>query len=158
MSKSVSSLQDGNEYYYTFLASNATTQVWSPVNKSFTTIARPVVVTFEDDTPGGPIMPGTVVTYTITFSTTMDGNTIQTTDFGNGAATTPATVTINSVNTVGAEVTVVVTPTTEGNLQLQINQAAVIADADGVKMDTTSAYPDDTTISVSFEGSVFRFR
>jgi len=103
---------------------------------------------FADDVDGGPITPGTAVSYTVTFSEDMDSATVSSADFGNagGASITVGTVTETTVNS--GVFTVPVTPTSAGTLQLQVNQNAVLNDVAGNPLDTSSAILDDTTIVV----------
>jgi hypothetical protein len=103
---------------------------------------------FVDNKSGGPITAFEKVTYTVTFSEPMKASTIGTDDFEN--AVSPA-ATINSVTATGnpAVYTVSVTPGGTGTLQLQVKVGAVLEDLAGNPLVTTSAIPDDTTITVN---------
>jgi hypothetical protein len=86
------------------------------------------------------------VTYTVTFSEDMDASTVDAADFGNEGS---STITVGSITETSPGVfSVVVTPTSVGTLQLKINADAVLTDAVGNALDTTSAIPDDTTLTV----------
>ena len=108
--------------------------------------STPTLVSIVDNKSGGPIVPTTLVTYTVTFSLDMDAGTVDLTDFGNAGS---AAVTIGAVTETSPGVfTVEVTPTTGGSLILKVNASAVLNGADGTPLNTTSAIPDDTTITV----------
>jgi hypothetical protein len=87
------------------------------------------------------------VTYTVTFSEDMDASTVDAADFGNAGS---STITVGSITETSPGVfSVGVTPTSVGTLQLKINAGAVLTDAAGNALDTTSAIPDDTTLTVT---------
>ena len=99
-----------------------------------------------DDQGGGPVTVNTLVTHTVTFSEDMDAGTVSAADFGNAGT---AAVTIGTVTATSPGVfTVPATPTSAGTLQLQVNQNAELKDVAGLALDTASAIPDDTTITV----------
>jgi len=103
---------------------------------------------FVDNVSGGPVMPGTLVTYTVTFSEDMDDATVTAAVFGNAGS---ASVTISPVSETEAKsgvFTVPVTPTSEGMLQLQVNSGATLKDVAGNPLETNSAILDDTAITV----------
>ncbi len=106
----------------------------------------PTLASIVDDRSGGPVAPNTLATYTVTFSKDMDANTVSAADFGN-AGTSAIAIGMITETTPGV-FTVPVTPTSTGTLQLKINAGAVLNDATGNAMDTTSAIIDDTTITV----------
>ena len=107
----------------------------------------PTVTGIADNKFGGPILAGTLVTYTVTFSKDMDASTVVAGIFGNAG---DAPVTIGTVSQTSARVfTVQATPTSAGSLQLQINAGAVVKDVMGNLLNTTSAVLDDTTITVT---------
>lgn len=107
----------------------------------------PTLVGIVDDRAGGPVAPGSLVTYTVTFSKDMDDATVAADDFGN-AGTAP-TYTIGTVTETSPGVLrVPVTPTSTGTLRLQINQNAILSDPAGRNLDTSVALLDDTTILV----------
>jgi hypothetical protein len=106
----------------------------------------PTLVSIVDNKSGGPIAPNTLVTYTVTFNKDMDASTVDATDFGNAGS---ATISFGTVTeTTPGVFTVPVTTTGAGTLQLKVNAGAVLNSADGIALDTTSALPDDTTITV----------
>jgi hypothetical protein len=99
-----------------------------------------------DDRGGLPVAPNTLVVYTVTFSGDMDESTVTSADFDN-AGTSP--VNFGAVTEVSPGVfTVRATPTAVGTLRLQVKSGALLKDAAGISMDTTSAIGDDTTITV----------
>jgi hypothetical protein len=108
--------------------------------------APPTLFSIVDNKSGGPIVPNTLVTYTVTFNKDMDASTVDAAVFGNAGS---ATISFGTVTETSFGVfTVPVTPTTDGTLILKVNAGAVLKDADGIALDTTSALPDDTTITV----------
>jgi hypothetical protein len=108
--------------------------------------APPTLFSIVDNKSGGPMAVNTLATYTVTFNLDMDASTVDASDFGNSGS---ATISFGTVTETSPGVfTVPVTPTTGGSLILQVNQNAVLKDADGIALDTTSALPDNTTISV----------
>ena len=104
-----------------------------------------------DDQSGGPVVEGTLVTYTLTFSEDIDETTVTAADFGN-AGTSPVTIGAISETAPGV-FTVQATPTAAGSLQFEISAGAVITDTGGVPLDTSSAIPDDTLITVEVNTS-----
>ncbi|MBT3296946.1 MAG: hypothetical protein HN919_20115 [Verrucomicrobia bacterium] len=100
-----------------------------------------------DDVAGGPITVGTLVTYTVTFSEDIDAGTVEAADFTNGAAGA-ATISFGTITEpLVGEFEVQVTPTSSGNLQLQVAGAAVIKDLAGNSL-ASLPIGDDTTIVV----------
>lgn len=107
----------------------------------------PTLDSIADDQGGGPVATNALVTYTLTFSKTMNATTIDATDFGNAGS---SSITIGTITEVSPTVfTVEVTPTTAGTLKFQINQGAVIEDVDAIALDTTTAIEDTTEITVN---------
>jgi hypothetical protein len=82
----------------------------------------------------------------VTFSEAMAAGTVDASDFGNAGG---AAVTIGTVSQISPAVfSVEATPTSGGFLRLQVNQSAGLTDLAGIALNTTSAIPDDTTITV----------
>jgi hypothetical protein len=105
-----------------------------------------------DDQSGGPVAPGTLVTYTVTFSGDMDAITVTAADFGN-AGTAPVTIgTVTETAPTSGVFTVQATPNGTGTLQLRVNAGAVLNDAEGLPLNTTAAIADDTTLIVVTPG------
>ena len=101
-----------------------------------------------DDKSGAPVLVGTLVTYTVTFNEDMDDATVSDADFGNAGT---AAVTIGSVTETSPSsgvFTVQATPSSTGTLVLQVNADAVLKDAAGNDLNTTSAIADDTSLNV----------
>lgn len=99
-----------------------------------------------DDQSGGPVVAGTEVTYTVTFSEDMDDLTVDGSDFGNAGS---ATFTIGAVTETSPGVfSVEITPTGAGSLQLEVLAGAVLDDAAGNPLDTASAIVAGGTITV----------
>ncbi len=99
-----------------------------------------------DDKSGGSVVVNTEVNYTVTFSEDMDASTVSAADFGNAGT---SAISVGTVSETSPGVfTVSVTPTTTGTLRLQVNAAAVLNDAAGNVLVTTSAISDDTTLTV----------
>lgn len=114
----------------------------------------PTVVSIEDDVSGGPINSGDSVVYTVTFDEAMDASSVETGDFENGGT---AGITVDSVVAVptaddASVFAVTVTTTSDGDLTLQIAASTLINDFFGNALDTGSAIPDDTTITVEASG------
>jgi hypothetical protein len=105
---------------------------------------------FVDDVYGGPLYadhPFYPITYTLTFDRDMDDSTVTSNDFENGGT---ATIRVGDVNeTLDGVFEVEITPTSAGSLVLQIVKDAVLLEAGGGALDTSSAIPDDTTITIS---------
>jgi hypothetical protein len=112
----------------------------------------PTLVSIEDDVSGGPITAFSSVTYTVTFDEPINASTVDVADFGNAGS---ASVSIESVTPTGdpAVFTVLVTANggVGGTLILEIVQGATIEDLAGNPLDTSTALPDDTTITVNAE-------
>ncbi|MGF1581470.1 MAG: cadherin domain-containing protein, partial [Gemmataceae bacterium] len=105
-------------------------------------------VDFVDDVSPGSVVQGRLVTYTLTFNEDMSGGSVEAADFENAAPTTPATIEVVSIEeTTPGVFTVVVRPTSAGNLQLGIATGATITDAVGNLLVPPVA--DDTTITVT---------
>jgi hypothetical protein len=108
----------------------------------------PLLSTITDTVPGGSINAFIKITYTVTFNEAIAAGTVNTADFGNGGT---APITVNSVTATGnpAVYTVVVTPTGPGDLILEILSGATVTDLTGNPLDTGTALPDDTTITIN---------
>jgi hypothetical protein len=100
-----------------------------------------------DDKSGGPVDENTPVNYTVTFSEDMDAGTVSAADFGNAGTSAVAIGTV--AETSPGVFTMPVTPTSAGTLRLRVNAGAVLNDAAGNALVTTSAITDDTTITVT---------
>jgi hypothetical protein len=99
-----------------------------------------------DDKSGGPVTPGEVVTYTVTFSETMDDGTVSVSDFDNAGT---ATIVFGTPTTgAGVVYSIPVVAATPGTLQLRVPTNAVLTDLAGNPLDTSSAILDDTAINV----------
>ena len=101
-----------------------------------------------DDKSGGSVIPGQLVTYTVTFSEDMDASTVSAASFGNAGTAVFTIGTVTETTLTSGVFTVPVTPYTAGTLILKANAGAVLQDFVGNALDTTSAIPDDTTITV----------
>ena len=102
-----------------------------------------------DNKGGGPVEVPTPMIYTVTFSKDMDGSTVTALAFSNAGTAAITIGAIAETTPTSGIFTVHVTPTTSGTLKLQINAGAVLKDYLGNILDTTSAIPDDTTITVN---------
>ena len=99
-----------------------------------------------DNKSGGPVNPGELVTYTVTFSEAMSNSTVSASDFDNGGT---AAILIGTPNTVGGVIySIPVVATGPGTLQLRIPVGATMTDLAGNPLDTGSAILDNTTIDV----------
>ena len=105
-----------------------------------------------DDKGGASVTTGTLVTYTVTFSQDMDATTVSADDFGNAGTAGVSIGTVTETAPTSGVFTVPVTTTSAGTLQLKVNAGAVLNDADGIPLDTTSAIADDTTLNVADPG------
>ncbi|MCH7228481.1 sialate O-acetylesterase [Haloferula sp. A504] len=107
----------------------------------------PSLLSFVDNVSGGPVFPGDPVNYTVTFDDAMNAATIGTDDFENGS-TAPVTIQSVSATADPAVFELVVLPTGPGLLQVQVAAGATLEDLGGNALDTGSAIPDDTVITV----------
>jgi hypothetical protein len=101
---------------------------------------------FVDDKSGGPVNPGELVTYTVTFSEAMDDGTVSLSDFDNAGTATMVFVTLTSIGSGVYSIPVVAATT--GTLQLRVPTNAVLADLAANPLDASSAILDDNTINV----------
>jgi hypothetical protein len=99
-----------------------------------------------DDKSGGPVNPGELVTYTVTFSETMDDGTVSLSDFDNAGTATVLFGTLTSLDAGVYSIPVVAAST--GTLQLRVPVGATLTDLAGNPFDASSAILDDTTINV----------
>jgi hypothetical protein len=108
----------------------------------------PTLTSFVDDRSGAAVFANQAVTYTVTFSEAMTAATVNATDFGNASATA---ITVNSVTVTAnpAVFQVVVTPSAAGTLRLQVKAGATLTDVAGNSLNSATAIPDDTTITVN---------
>jgi hypothetical protein len=108
----------------------------------------PTLSSIADNVVGPAVLEGQSVTYTLTFSEGMYEPYLNLSDFSNAGT---ASITINSVVLSPANIaTVVVTPTSIGTLQLQVNQGALLIDLGGNPLDTSPAILDDTVHNVNY--------
>ncbi|MFO8027117.1 MAG: Ig-like domain-containing protein, partial [Opitutales bacterium] len=109
----------------------------------------PSFVSFADDVAGGTVnvADNPSITYTLTFDEAMLPGTVDAGDFGNGGT---AGFTVDSIvqQEDPAVFEVAVSPTSEGDLTLQINQGAEMTDLNGNLLDTSTGIIDGTTIAV----------
>lgn len=105
------------------------------------------LVSITDDQAGGPIPVSTLVNYTVTFSEDMDDTTIGIDDFENAGSSALTFGTISE--TAPGIFNLEATPTSAGTLQIQVIQDAVLLDAGGSALDTSTALSDSTIISVT---------
>jgi len=90
----------------------------------------PQVSSIDDGDADNNVPVNSTMTYTVTFNEDIDGTTVNVADFDNEEGT--ATIIVNSVTQVSPRVfTVSVTPTSEGDLQLRVNDSNVIRDLAG---------------------------
>ncbi|WP_376964410.1 DUF4347 domain-containing protein [Azospirillum sp. A26] len=109
-------------------------------------LANPTVVSIEDGDSDNVVSASTPLTYTVVFSKDIDASTVDASDFSNAGS---SGMSIGTITKVSAGIfTVQVTPTTPGTLQLQIAKDAIIQAADGTQLDTSSAIPDNDTLTV----------
>ena len=111
----------------------------------------PAFDSFANDVEDGPIeLPEATVVYTVTFDEAILPSTVTTDDFENAL---DADISIDSVRQLEdpAVFEVTVTATSDGSLQLQIMEEAVITDLNGNALDTSAAITDDTVITVESE-------
>ncbi|MFK7909811.1 MAG: hypothetical protein AB8F34_04330 [Akkermansiaceae bacterium] len=101
----------------------------------------------DADNLGNPLTTNTTVQYTLIFSEDIDASSVTAADFGNAGS---STITIGDIAEPSAGVfTVDITPTSVGTLQLRVNASAIIMDALGNNLNTSSAITDDTIITVN---------
>lgn len=105
-----------------------------------------------DDKGGGPVNPGDVVTYTVTFSEMIDGKTLSSEDFDNAgsAAVAIRAIAPADVNHYRFQIPVAVKKT--GSLMLRLRAGTSVRDVAGNALDTRTEILDDTTILVTQAG------
>ena len=108
-------------------------------------VTPPTVNSIVDDRSGGAINANLPVVYTITFSEDINLSSIQVTEFDNAGTASITIGTIAEPNP--GVVTVVVTPTSTGTLQLRIPTGAIISDTSGNNL--VPPLTDDTIINVN---------
>lgn len=108
----------------------------------------PTLTSFVDDRSGVAVFGNLAVTYTVTFNEALAAATVNAADFGNASATA---ITVNSVTATAnpAVFQVVVTPSAAGTLRLQVKAGATLTDVLGNSLNSATAIPDDTTITVN---------
>ncbi len=107
----------------------------------------PTLVSMVDSVGGGPIYEDRAFFfYDVTFDEPIDGDTVTADDFDTIGTATASIGTVMQLSPAVFEVQVL--PTTTGTIQLRIPAGSVIADISGNELDTTSALPDDTTITI----------
>ena len=99
-----------------------------------------------DNKSGGPVNPGQLVTYSVTFSEAMNSGTVSSSDFDNGG--TAAVLIGTPTTTDGIQYQIPVVATGTGTLQLRVPAGATMTDLADIPLDTGSAILDDTTIDV----------
>ena len=113
---------------------------------------------FVDSVAGGPIFSDFgLFTIAVTFSEDLNAATITAADFSNAVTVGGASITIGNVTQTASGSLpnapstweVEVTPTSAGDIQLQVNAGTNIEDTTGMTLDTTAAILDDTTITVT---------
>ena len=105
----------------------------------------PTVVSISDDRGGTSINANLPIVYTITFSEDIELPTVSASDFNNAGT---ASITIASIAEPDSGViTLIVTPTSAGTLQLRIPTGAVIEDAAGNEL--VPPVLDDAVITVN---------
>ena len=103
-----------------------------------------------DDQNGNPVTENTTVNYTLTFSEDIDLTSVSPSDFSNAGS---ASLTIDQITeNLPGVLSIAVTPTSTGTLQLQIPAGATISDVAGNFLDTISTIPDDNTLTVVSAG------
>ncbi len=122
-------------------ASSITTLVLG-LSSTYDSPPRISTVDITDNTHSGPATVGSAVTYTLTFSEDMDATTISASDFGNAGTASYNIGAITETATNSGVFNVQVTPTSVGTLKLRINSGAVLKDAVGNDLDTTTAILD----------------
>jgi autotransporter-associated beta strand protein len=141
--KAVGSAATGTELAQ--ITGTGTLTVTGPGDTTPPTLASSGIV---DNKGGAPIAVSTLVTYTVTFSEDMNATTVTAAAFGNAGSSTISIGTITETSPTSGVFTVLVTPTSAGSLQLKVNAGAVLKDAAGNNLNTTTAIADNTTITV----------
>lgn len=107
----------------------------------------PTLVSITEDQTSIRVPENSTILYTVTFSEGMDSSTITSGIFEN--ATGNSTISIGAITTsTNISFTVPVTPTSTGNLQLQIKSGSGVTDTAGNPLNTTPAWTDDTVFDV----------
>ena len=99
-----------------------------------------------DDSNGGPVTVGTLVTYTVTFIEDMDASSVTAEDFDNDGTAAFTIGTVDETSPTSGVFTVQAMPTGAGSLKLRIKSGAIVKDAAGNNL--VVPVSDDTTIIV----------
>ncbi|PXA05145.1 hypothetical protein DDZ13_04070 [Coraliomargarita sinensis] len=110
-------------------------------------------VDIVDDQGGGPVPSTSTIIYTLTFSEDMDLTTIEAADFVNLAALPISIGAISQPSPGVVTVEVSTTSTVDGYLVFSVAKGAVIKDAQGQDLNTSSAISDDTSINYYYAGN-----
>ncbi len=133
----------------TDVAGNRYVGISDPTAWNFTTTdvdLSPPTMTIANEQTSDTVYVGDEVTYTLAFSERIDDTTLGAADFGNAGT---ATFSIGAITETSAGLfSVLVTPTSTGTLQLQVNAGAVITDLAGNPLDTASPIADEGIITV----------
>ena len=118
------------------------------LSTSLTDTTAPTLASADivDNKSGGPVNPGQLVTYSVTFSEAMNSGTVSSSDFDNGG--TAAVLIGTPTTTDGIQYQIPVVATGTGTLQLRVPAGATMTDLADIPLDTGSAILDDTTIDV----------
>ncbi len=112
---------------------------------------QPTLVSFANNVDGGPIeYPDVTVVYTVTFDEAILPQTVTVDDFENAQATPIDVQSVRSL-TDPTKFEVTVMALSNGSIQLQIKEGAVITDLNGNPLDTSTALTDTTVIDVEGE-------
>lgn len=109
-------------------------------------VVPPTLFNIVEYKNGRPAPANTPITYTVTFSETMDESTVTAADFTN-AGTAPISIGAITQTTPGV-FTVLVTATDSGTLRLKIPAGAELTDPAGNPLATTSDILDNVTIGI----------
>ncbi len=120
---------------YIFDAAISVTKV-AELHGSGSDATEPILIDIVDDRAGGPVEPGSLVTYTVIFSEDMGDSTVNPADFSISGTAGASIGTVTEISPRFFEVQV--TPASAGTLQLQINQGATLSDPAGNSPGKTS--------------------
>lgn len=101
-----------------------------------------------DDKGGGSVSPGTLVTYTLTFSKDMNDQSVTSADFDNDGDALFSIGTITETSPTSGIFTVQVTPSGPGTLRLRIKSGEILLAQDNSQLDNDPQIADDTILVV----------
>lgn len=146
-------VEGGNGFTLKAVRTGNTHQADAVILDIGTDTTAPQLTSIVDNVGGGPVTVGDTVTYTVSFNENMNDTTVTEDDFNNAGS---STISFGSITEIRPGVfTVPVTPTSAGDLILQIPVTASLTDSAGNPLDNDPALVDDTPITVNASSNVY---